>query len=154
MDLHAFTRRGALAAAIALAGLSAGCQGSDGDFQRLSEQTDSLREELASATRENEILTAALENINGEKERLARALQSAPAAAEAVALAGGEPAPAEGAPDLSEAVTKIYVAKRGDILFGIAARYNTTVQELLALNPYLMKRNGNMVWENDRIQLP
>ncbi|UQZ90135.1 hypothetical protein C4J81_13370 [Deltaproteobacteria bacterium Smac51] len=161
--------------------LTTGCLNSEGEYNRLTEERDALTTELATARRENEILTAALNNITQEKERLEAALspyQPAPAQAAGgdaaaaaasagdavVALAGdtdviaqaadGAAGQTEGTAGQVTAGGKVHVAQRGDTLSNIATRYNTTLQELLALNPYLQRRNGYMVWENDNIQLP
>lgn len=49
---------------------------------------------------------------------------------------------------------RIYRPKPGDVLSTIAARNNTTVSELVRLNPYLQNRRNYMIWESDEILLP
>lgn len=64
------------------------------------------------------------------------------------ALENGSPSPA--APPGG----RIYRPKPGDVLSTIAARHNTSVAELVRLNPYLQRRNNFMIWETDEIVLP
>ncbi len=50
--------------------LTPGCFNSESDYERLVEENNNLSAELAKATRENEILTQALNNIKQEQESL------------------------------------------------------------------------------------
>jgi LysM repeat protein len=47
--------------------------------------------------------------------------------------------------------TKVYVVKKGDTLSGIAARYNTTVTELVKLNKI---KNPDLIFPGQKIKLP
>jgi LysM repeat protein len=142
--------------------LTTACLNSESDYNDVTAEVDGLRTELETTRKENEILTAALANISQEKERLSAALQSyepAPAAGEAsssgVALAGDRDAADSAAGSNPPAPGgRVHVAQPGDTLSNIAARYQTDVNTLLALNPYLTRRNAQMVWESDNIQLP
>ena len=49
---------------------------------------------------------------------------------------------------------QIYRPRSGDVLSTIASRHNTTVAELVRLNPYLKNRRDYMIWETDEIRLP
>jgi LysM repeat protein len=49
---------------------------------------------------------------------------------------------------------RVYQPRPGDVLSAIAARNNTTVEELVELNPFLRSRRNYMIWETDRIRLP
>ena len=44
-----------------------------------------------------------------------------------------------------------YVIKNGDTLAGIAARYNTTVEKLMALNPRIT--NANVIYAGEMIRI-
>ena len=44
-----------------------------------------------------------------------------------------------------------YVIKAGDTLAGIAARYNTTVEKLMALNPRIT--NANVIYAGEMIRI-
>lgn len=159
-------------ATLAATVLTTGCLNSEGEYNQLTEERDALAEEVTRARQENEILTAALKNIEEEKARLAAALKpyqpalaagdaaGAPpatptvdATADAAAQAGatGETTATEPA---APPTNPVHVAQRGDTLSNIATRYSTDMQTLLNLNPYLLRRNDYMVWENDNIQLP
>lgn len=65
---------------------------------------------------------------------------------EAVEEAAPTPAPSSGG--------RIYRPRPGDVLSSIASRHNTTVSELVRLNPYLSNRRNYMIWETDEIRLP
>ena len=45
-----------------------------------------------------------------------------------------------------------YTIQRGDTLSGIASRYNTTVSELMGLNPYIT--NANLIYAGNTLNLP
>lgn len=61
---------------------------------------------------------------------------------------------AQSPPPASEPSGRIYRPKSGDVLSGIAARHNTTVERLVELNPYLARRNNYMIHLTDKIVLP
>ena len=44
-----------------------------------------------------------------------------------------------------------YTIKAGDTLSAIAARYGTTVQNLMALNPHI--KNANLIYAGDTIRI-
>ena len=44
-----------------------------------------------------------------------------------------------------------YIVKRGDTLSAIAVKHHTTVNKLLALNPYIA--NANLIYPGDIIRL-
>lgn len=146
--------------------LTPGCFNSEEEYNSLTEEVASLTAELETAHKEKEILVQALKNIEGEKARLKTALvpyEPAPAAGEGAATApdaapAGGSAPLEGgavaAPGAQAGSARVHVAQRGDTLSNIAIRYNTDMNTLLDLNPYLRQRNSFMVWEEDKIQLP
>ena len=50
-------------------------------------------------------------------------------------------------------MSDFYAVKKGDNLTKIAKQYNTTVKELLKLNPNL-KKGGNLIFVGDKINLP
>lgn len=53
---------------------------------------------------------------------------------------------------LGDGTYDIYVVARGDTLYKIARRYNTTVNELLRLNPEI--KNRNIIYVGQRIRIP
>jgi LysM repeat protein len=146
--------------------LTPGCFNSEEEYRTLTEEVSALSAEMEAAKGEKEILAEALKNIEGEKARLKTALapyEPAPAAGDGAAstldAAGAAGAPAEGtaatAPTAPPTASgRVHVAQRGDFLASLATRYNTDVQTLINLNPYLRQRTDYMVWENDHIQLP
>lgn len=140
--------------------LSSACFNSEGEYTQITEESADLLQTMETVRQEQEILLAAKANISQEKERLAAALkpyETAPAAGsapEGVALAGDSDPLAPAVPAAPGAGGRVHVAQPGDTLSNIAARYNTDVNALLNLNPYLLRRNSYMVWENDNIQLP
>ena len=44
-----------------------------------------------------------------------------------------------------------YTIKAGDTLSAIAARYGTTIANLMALNPHI--KNANLIYEGDTIRI-
>jgi hypothetical protein len=138
---------------------------------------------LEAANRENEILTRALDNIKREQEVLQILLntsrsQLTGASGAPLPPLSGEPSPtvswggwewsipADALPDPAfspetqtaapppVASGRTYQPRPGDVLSAIAARNNTTVEELVELNPFLRSRRNYMIWETDRIRLP
>ena len=65
-----------------------------------------------------------------------------------------QPAAQQSAPAPPASSGRVYQPRPGDVLSSIAARNNTTVEELVELNPYLKSRRNYMIWETDRIRLP
>jgi LysM repeat protein len=143
------------------------CSGaSDEEIERLKAETEALAEELGELRRESEILDKALTNVYREKDMIVDRLNS-------LSGEGGPPQNLAGMPiypaisgTIAEDGTvvpnqveslppapKSYKVKKGDTLSQIAGANNTTIQALLALNPFLLKRPGNMVWEEDEIIL-
>ena len=47
--------------------------------------------------------------------------------------------------------TQYYVIKAGDTLGAIAAKYGTTVNNLMALNPYI--KNANLIYPGNKVRL-
>lgn len=47
--------------------------------------------------------------------------------------------------------TREHIAAQGETLWGIAARYGTTVQKLLAANPQI--KNANLIYAGERVRL-
>lgn len=177
-----------------LAGLfSQACFNSQSDYDQLVTDRDTLAEELASATRENEILIQSLDNIKKEQERLQILLNTARSQQTAAVSSNTQPAPplpplagdsptmswggydwslppdalsssnqtstspaASPAPTASPSASgeKIYRPRSGDVLSGIAARHNTTVERLIELNPYLANRRNYMIHLTDKIVVP
>jgi len=188
-------RRYLITFSVLLAGLfSQGCFNSQSDYDRLVTEKDTLAKELGAATRENEILSQALDNIKKEQERLQIMLNEARSQQNAATNPNTQPAPplpplagdtptinwggydwsippdalgnsssnsgsiestgaAQSAPP-SEPSGRVYRPKSGDVLSGIAARHNTTVERLVELNPYLKHRNNYMIHLTDKIVLP
>lgn len=180
-------RREIMIMSLLLASLTAtGCLNSESDYQQLVEEKESLKAELAAATKENEILTEAISNIRREQENLQILVRTArsqmnsetsnltaPSTAPLQPLTGDAPTiswggwdwaiPPDALPEdggrtntgsSSSSSGRIYKPKSGDVLSGIAARNNTTVAELVRLNPYLKNRRGYMIWDTDEILLP
>lgn len=88
------------------------------------------------------IVTVALmfqSGLIGGGEPVARSASPTPAAS-----ASGDPSPTKGA-------TKDYRVKAGDTLSGIAAKYNTSVTRLEALNPEL---SGSTLVAGQKIKVP
>lgn len=170
---------------------TSGCFNSESDYQEMVERKESLKTQLATATKENEILTEALNNIKKEQENLnilantARSrissesslappttapLQPLDGDQSTISWGGWEWAiPPDALPDTvdtndrgsssttttaSSSGGRIYRPRQGDVLSIIASRNNTTVAELVRLNPYLKDRRGYMIWETDEILLP
>lgn len=188
MARHAITVLSLLLATLPLSG----CFNSDSDYKAMEERKETLKTQVDAATRENEILTEALDNIKKEQENLNIIVNTArsqitggsslapPVTAPLQPLNGAEAetmnwggwewaippdvkpeaavsndrggsASTEAAPS---AGGRIYRPKPGDVLSTIAARHNTTVSELVRLNPYLQNRRNYMIWESDEILLP
>lgn len=179
-------RREIMIMSLLLASLtSTGCLNSESDYQQLVEEKESLKAELATATRENEILTEAMHNIRREQENLQILVNTArsrissetsnlpPNTVPLQPLTGDAPTiswggwdwaiPPDAFPNAVESDTpsssasssgRIYRPKSGDVLSTIAARHNTSVAELVRLNPYLKNRRGYMIRETDEIVLP
>jgi LysM repeat protein len=70
------------------------------------------------------------------------------------ATASQSPIPAATPARAAASGKRTYKPKPGDVLTSIAARNHTTVEELVALNPYLARRRNYMIWETDKIILP
>lgn len=49
-------------------------------------------------------------------------------------------------------VGQVYIVVRGDTLKEIAARFDTTVEEILKINPHI--KNANLIYPGDRINIP
>jgi len=49
-------------------------------------------------------------------------------------------------------VGQVYIVVRGDTLRKIAARFDTTVEEILKINPHI--KNANLIYPGDRINIP
>lgn len=160
-----------------------GCLNSESDYQQLVEEKELLKAELAAAAKENEILTGALHNIRKEQETLQILVNTArsrissetstapPSTAPLQPLTGDAPTISWGGwewaipPDAfsdnaggGSAATsssgRVYRPKSGDVLSSIASRHNTSVAELVRLNPYLKERRNYMIRETDEILLP
>jgi LysM repeat protein len=150
------------------------CQGaSDEELNRLKAETEALATELGELRREAEILDRALTNVYREKDMTVDRLNS-------LSGEGGEPprdlagmpvyptisgvaaspaddglmtgvdAPVAPAPTAN----RTYVTKRGDTLYQIAAAHDVTMQSVVDLNPFLGKREGYMVWEEETLVMP
>ena len=161
---------------------AAGCFNSESDYEQLVQEKEVLAAELATATRENEILTQALENIKQEQENLQILLNTSrsnlaaagsagagssptlpPLSGDAPAFSWGgwdwtPPPDAFDPPAQSETPApsreKIYRPKPGDTLYTIARHHGTTLETLLELNPYLQQRRNYMIRDTDKIKLP
>jgi LysM repeat protein len=152
---------------------------SDEEMERLRGETEALAAELTRLKGESELLDRALTNAYREKDRVVDRLNvlsgdgpvdlAALDAAEAASQSGGAP-PGEGQPDsVAQAApaagegagapavpagTRSYVTRGGDTLSHIARANGTTVQAIVALNPKIANRPGQMVWEGEAILLP
>lgn len=177
-------RREIMIMSLLLASLTAtGCLNSESDYQQLVEEKETLKAELSTATTENEILTEAMQNIRREQESLQILVNTArsrmasdnsnlpPSTAPLQPLTGDAPTiswggwdwaippdaypdAVENRPSSSPSSGRVYRPKPGDVLSSIAARHNTSVSELIRLNPYLKSRRNYMIWETDEIALP
>ncbi len=166
---------------VSVALTASGCFNAEGDYERLKEDKAALAAELATAKRENEVLTRALASIKQEREGLQTLLHVGrsltPGAASSAGTSDSQPPAVEGVEDedywvqssansssssasSSSAASRatssgqVYVTRPGDVLSSIAHRHHTTVEKLLELNPFLTRRPNYMIWENDKIQLP
>jgi hypothetical protein len=133
---------------------------SDEELQSLRNETEALEGELSRLKSEAVILNRALDNVYREKDRVLDKLErlANPQMAkeeDLVTLQDGTTAPASdaGIPREPQAQGS-YKVKRGDTLTQIAKDYNTTVDVLARLNPFLRGRPELMVWENDNLTLP
>ena len=50
--------------------------------------------------------------------------------------------------------SRVHVVQSGDVLYNIAAKYNTTVEKILELNPRIRNRPNNMLQLKEKINLP
>ncbi|MDR1041675.1 MAG: LysM peptidoglycan-binding domain-containing protein [Deltaproteobacteria bacterium] len=154
----------ALAVVLALAFMApAACSPVSGeDMDRLRGETEALAAELTRLKSESELLDRALTNVYREKDRVVDRLNAlsgeGPVPPEVVDIAEAPAPPSadgEEAPSAGDAARpRTYVAQRGDTLSDIARRNNTTVQAIVARNPFLARRPENMVWEKDTLTLP
>jgi LysM repeat protein len=145
----------------------ASCSGaSEEEMTRLKAETEALAEELGELRRESEILNKALTNVYREKDTIVDRINSLsgdggppqnlagmpiyPTITGTIAEDGSVMGPVE---EPAPPVKKTYKVKKGDTLSQIAGAYDTTVQALITLNPFLERRTQNMVWEEDIITI-
>lgn len=161
--------------------LAGGCFKSESEYQEVVDRKEQLKNELAAATTENEILKTALDKINVEHQSLEGMVNAGrgsltdglissggdssssplppPTDQEVVSWGGWEwPIPPDsgssGSRSSSSSSGRVYKPKSGDVLSSIAERHNTTVRELVELNPFLKDRRNYMIRESDEIILP
>jgi septal ring factor EnvC (AmiA/AmiB activator) len=131
--------------------LGVGCTSfSEDELKKLQEENEALAAELDMEKKEAEILNRALTSVYKERDRLVDLLNSSSPASVQSSQDNGE----GDSEQPQQSARKVYQVKLGDTLSTIAKSHDTTVPILLRLNPFLMDRQNNMVWENDRIILP
>jgi LysM repeat protein len=126
---------------------------SEQDVENLKEETNTLAAELLLAKQEADILNRALNNAYIERDRLIDLLNETtnPSTTPSNTTQSAE---APVTPQAQTTQTKIHITKPGDTLSIIAQRYNTSVEAIIKLNPFLKTRRDFMLMEHDPINLP
>jgi LysM repeat protein len=145
------------------------------ELTRLKSESELLDRALTNAYREKDRVVDRLNALTGEGSAETESLDAAEgdvqgdAAADAGATsapsAGGRPetpspaspASAQLTPTLSPppaGPTSSYVVQGGDTLSRIAHERGVSIQAIVAANPKLANREGNMLWEGETLQVP